>query len=439
MSIAVFTPGPQKLEAARLSDRLAALIERQIDGGALVAGDRLPTEQQLAEAHGVSRTVVREAVHQLKSQGLVRSRQGSGVFITEPPAHRALAFDPKVLESMNAVLQMVELRRVIEGEMAALAAQRATRMQLAGIRRALLAIDEATERGELGVEQDMGFHRAVGEATGNPQFVRLLGILEAYLRDAMTVTKGHDRSRRLHGAGAARAPRDPGRDRRGQRQGRARRGDRTPLERRAAIDPGGCDQTVAHESQTLMPEFSANLSMLYNGMPFSTASAPLPPMDSRPSNLFPPASRGRTRRAAASARPAAGAVQRPAGRGPPASVAWPACPAARTNKARRRACARLRARPALPAHPPDGRPAPAGAKRGALYAAYVANLAWAAAQARDVNFLIEPIDTRDIPGFFLNRQDEAHAVVAAVGAPNLKVQMDLYHCQIVEGDLGKKI
>ena len=53
--------------------------------------------------------------------------------------------------------------------------------------------------------------------------------------------------------------------------------------------------------------------------------------------------------------------------------------------------------------------------------------------------LIEPINTRDIPGFFLNRQDEAHAIVAEVGAANLKVQMDLYHCQIVEGDLAMKI
>jgi GntR family transcriptional repressor for pyruvate dehydrogenase complex len=198
MSIAVFTPGSngaERLQASRLSDRLAALIEAQIDRGSLSPGDRLPTEQALAAAHGVSRTVVREAVHQLKSQGLVRSRQGSGVFVTEPPAHRALAFDPTVLESMDAVVQMVELRRVIEGEMAALAAQRATRAQVAAIKRALAAIDEATERGELGVDQDLAFHRSVGEATGNPQFVRLLAILEAYLRDAMTVTKGHESKR----------------------------------------------------------------------------------------------------------------------------------------------------------------------------------------------------------------------------------------------------
>ena len=85
--------------------------------------------------------------------------------------------------------------------------------------------------------------------------------------------------------------------------------------------------------------------------------------------------------------------------------------------------------------------APARADRAALRATYVANLAWAAQQAaaQGVDVVIEPINTRDIPGFFLNRQDEAHAIVAEVGAVNLKVQMDLYHCQIVEGDLAKKI
>jgi 2-dehydrotetronate isomerase len=83
--------------------------------------------------------------------------------------------------------------------------------------------------------------------------------------------------------------------------------------------------------------------------------------------------------------------------------------------------------------------APDGADRTALRKTYLANLAWAAAQAKDIHFLMEPINTRDIPRFFLNRQDQAHEIVLEVGAPNLKVQMDLYHCQIVEGDLAKKI
>jgi 2-dehydrotetronate isomerase len=56
--------------------------------------------------------------------------------------------------------------------------------------------------------------------------------------------------------------------------------------------------------------------------------------------------------------------------------------------------------------------------------------------AKGINLLLEPINTRDIPGFFLNRQDEAHALIAEIGQPNVKVQMDLYHCQIVEGDVA---
>jgi len=84
---------------------------------------------------------------------------------------------------------------------------------------------------------------------------------------------------------------------------------------------------------------------------------------------------------------------------------------------------------------------PVGKEREDVQPTYIANLQWAAAEAakaeRDV--LIEPINTRDIPRFFLNRQDHAHEIVAAVGTPNIKVQMDLYHCQIVEGDVAMKI
>jgi hydroxypyruvate isomerase len=84
---------------------------------------------------------------------------------------------------------------------------------------------------------------------------------------------------------------------------------------------------------------------------------------------------------------------------------------------------------------------PAGSARETYCPTYIANLRWAALEAarQGVEVLIEPINPRDMPGFFLNRQDQAHQVIADVGAPNLKVQMDLYHCQIVEGDLAIKL
>ena len=84
---------------------------------------------------------------------------------------------------------------------------------------------------------------------------------------------------------------------------------------------------------------------------------------------------------------------------------------------------------------------PPGLDREAVQPAYLANLRWASQEAakQGVEVLIEPINTRDMPGFFLNRQDHAHEIVATVGALNLKVQMDLYHCQIVEGDVAMKL
>ena len=84
---------------------------------------------------------------------------------------------------------------------------------------------------------------------------------------------------------------------------------------------------------------------------------------------------------------------------------------------------------------------PAGTTREALRPTYVANLRYAAEQAakQGVDVLMEPINTRDIPGFYLNRQDHAHDLIAEIGLPNVKVQFDLYHCQIVEGDVAMKI
>lgn len=188
--------GPASLVAERLSDRLAALLAAQIESGKLGPGDRLPTEQQLAAAHAVSRTVVREAMHQLKSRAMVVARQGSGVFVAPRPLNLPLAFDPTVLDSVQAVVHVIEVRRVLEGEIAALAAQRATRAQVAAMRRSLRVIDKAVAQGGDGVAEDLAFHRVIGESAGNPQFRLLLGFLEQYLREGMRITRGNEARRR---------------------------------------------------------------------------------------------------------------------------------------------------------------------------------------------------------------------------------------------------
>lgn len=85
--------------------------------------------------------------------------------------------------------------------------------------------------------------------------------------------------------------------------------------------------------------------------------------------------------------------------------------------------------------------APAHADCAALRATYIANLAWAAQEAANAgkDVLMEPINPADMPGYFLNRQEDAHAFAAEIGLRNLKVQLDLYHCSLVEGDVEGEI
>ena len=191
----VRAPAVSPLVAERLSDRLAERLGHDIDTGRLRPGDRLPTEQRLADAHGVSRTVVREAVHQLKSRGLLRSRQGSGVYVTAAPSGEAFTLDLALIDSIDDVLRVREVRRALEAETAALAAERATRLQVATLRRALKAIDRSAAEGRDGVEEDLAFHRLLAQTAGNPHFGRILEFLEQYSEEAMRVTRRNDATR----------------------------------------------------------------------------------------------------------------------------------------------------------------------------------------------------------------------------------------------------
>ena len=84
---------------------------------------------------------------------------------------------------------------------------------------------------------------------------------------------------------------------------------------------------------------------------------------------------------------------------------------------------------------------PPGRSAAELRGTFVDSLRYAAREAarEGVQLMIEPINTRDVPGYFLNRQDDAHALLHEIGEANVRVQMDLYHCQIVEGDVATKI
>jgi GntR family transcriptional repressor for pyruvate dehydrogenase complex len=169
-----FALGPALNRTQELAQKLAA----EIRSGRLEPGSRLPTEQELSAATGVSRTVVREAVAALRADGLVITRQGLGAFVASELQQRPFRFEPEDLKSGTDVLQILELRMSLEIEASGLAAARRTAADLARIEAELKAIDRAIEEGDSAVEADFRFHLAIFASAQNryfPQFLEFLG------------------------------------------------------------------------------------------------------------------------------------------------------------------------------------------------------------------------------------------------------------------------
>ncbi len=179
-----------------LTDRVSDALMQLIRGNDIPPGCRLPSEMNLAARFGVSRTVIREAVSRLKSEGLVESRQGSGVFVREENMQAPFRIDPSIVDSIQSILKVVELRMVLESEIAAFAAQRRTQAQLETIRQALRQIEIDEQEGRDGVVADIAFHRSIAEATDNPHFLGLIEFLFNFLKNATQVTRSYEATKR---------------------------------------------------------------------------------------------------------------------------------------------------------------------------------------------------------------------------------------------------
>ncbi|MDQ0391495.1 FadR/GntR family transcriptional regulator [Labrys monachus] len=157
--------------------QVAEWFAREIRAGRLRSGEKLPTEQELIARFQVSRTVIREAMASLRSEGLVVSRQGSGVFVADHGTSRAFRIVSEEMRSLVEVLNVLQLRLAVETEAAGLAAEKRTAEDLAQMRHWLDAIDASIAAGESAVEADFAFHRAISSATRNPYFERFMHFL----------------------------------------------------------------------------------------------------------------------------------------------------------------------------------------------------------------------------------------------------------------------
>ena len=183
MTMPKFSPLPP---ARNLTEELTATLAARIRSGELVPAEKLPTEQEMIAAFGVSRTVVREAIAALRAEGLVESRQGAGVFVVGDKRRRPFRLDADGAETVEGVLAIMELRRSVEIEAAGLAAARRGEADLKAIHQAVEAFDAAIASGDA-VAADFQFHKAICKATGNPYFSSFLEFLGYHIIPRQTV------------------------------------------------------------------------------------------------------------------------------------------------------------------------------------------------------------------------------------------------------------
>ena len=160
-----------------LVEGLAAKLRASIFSGEFQVGGKLPSEAALTAKYSISRTVVREAIAALRSDGLVEPRQGAGVFVIGNQTRSALPFADIDAEKLSNIVEMMEFRIAVESEAAALAAARRSPAQEAKILEALDEIDRAAAQGAATGPLDLEFHLAIARATNNPRFVEFLEML----------------------------------------------------------------------------------------------------------------------------------------------------------------------------------------------------------------------------------------------------------------------
>ena len=176
------------IQVAKPADLIMRQIRNLISSGALRAGDRLPPERVLAERFGVGRGHVREALRRMECYGVLQTFPQSGTVVASLGVAALERLISNLLDlDRDDIKALIETRAILEIHTARLAAERATAASIADLRAALDAFRKEVEAGRTGVEEDLLFHLAVANATGNPVLSSLIGLITP---DVMRANKG---------------------------------------------------------------------------------------------------------------------------------------------------------------------------------------------------------------------------------------------------------
>jgi GntR family transcriptional repressor for pyruvate dehydrogenase complex len=173
------------IQSSRLYEQIVQQIEESILKGELIEGSQLPAERDLAKQFGVSRTAVREAIKALQEKGLVDAFPGRGTFVTNGTSNSMRRSLDRIIKSADTDgwAYLVEVREILEPEIAALAAVRADDQDLATMREALEVMDQAGRDSDAYIEADLDFHLALAEAAANPIVLSLIDSIVGLLRE----------------------------------------------------------------------------------------------------------------------------------------------------------------------------------------------------------------------------------------------------------------
>lgn len=182
----IATPGRASGERS-LSDKAYEDVLMMISQGEFQVGSKLPTEHALSQRLEVSRPVLRSALKQLREDGVISSRQGSGSFVLRRPEGVMLEFAP--IESIADIQRTFEFRAAIEGEAAYLAAQRRDEADLSRLKVTLEELDRCVECADLGVDADETFHEAICAASYNKYFAAARNSMKSNILTGMNLTR----------------------------------------------------------------------------------------------------------------------------------------------------------------------------------------------------------------------------------------------------------
>ncbi|MEE8430738.1 MAG: FadR/GntR family transcriptional regulator [Candidatus Desulfatibia sp.] len=173
------------IKKTRIYEKIVDEIKDLINQGRLKGGDQLPTERKLSETFKVSRTCVREAFRILESQGLLESRPGNGTYIANNTIDSLIQpLASFILKEKDYQIELFEMRRLLESQLAYLAAERATPENMTKMEKILRRQAEQIANGETGLDSDSDFHHALAEATNNRILLHIIDTIIEFLAES---------------------------------------------------------------------------------------------------------------------------------------------------------------------------------------------------------------------------------------------------------------